>query len=247
MVAESQNDRVPKTNRQFSISLATGIGLLLALSSPLIQRILTPILRNSFEREIANILSLSIMWVIVLVVLSIAYFGEGLKLSDFGFRRYQKDRNTFIREFVYAALIGAALTLTIFPFSLLVRSWITGETPQATGDLSTLPSSLVFALMWITGSFTEEVLFRSYSIERLIAITGKPWLAGLITAFLFTIQHLGGWDWIHVLTIVLPGAIALTLIYVWRRSLMFNVIVHAMVNLQFLIAAIALLFIPLPN
>ena len=100
-----------------------------------------------------------------------------------------------------------------------------------------------FTLAWVTGSFTEEVLFRSYGIERLSMFVNKRWLAGLITASLFTVQHFYGWDWIHILTMVLPGAILLTVIYLWRRSLMINVVIHAMFNLPILITAMVLPFL----
>lgn len=241
MSTESPNDTAEQ--ERASVSIATIVGLILALSSPLIQGFLTTALRDSFERNIADMLGLSVMWVIMFIVLALAYFGDGIPLSEFGFRRYRKHRRFFIREFVYAVLIGAIILLTIFPLSVYVRELITGEPAQLTGDLNSLPHPIVFVFMWMTGSFTEEVLFRSYPIERITAVTGKAWLAGLITAFLFTVQHLGGWDWIHVLTIVLPGAIILTLVYLWRRSLFFNVLIHATVNSQFLIIAMVLPFL----
>jgi membrane protease YdiL (CAAX protease family) len=45
------------------------------------------------------------------------------------------------------------------------------------------------------------------------------------------------------LTIILPGAIVLTLSYLWRRSLMINVVIHAMFNLPILITAMVLPFL----
>jgi hypothetical protein len=43
----------------------------------------------------------------------------------------------------------------------------------------------------------------------------------------FTVLHLFGWDWIHVLIVVLPGGITLTLFFWWRRILALNVMIHA--------------------
>ncbi len=54
---------------------------------------------------------------------------------------------------------------------------------------------------------------------------------------LFVTQHLYSWDWIHVLTVVLPGGLALTFTYLWKRSLMVNVIIHGGINFPFLVAA----------
>jgi membrane protease YdiL (CAAX protease family) len=47
--------------------------------------------------------------------------------------------------------------------------------------------------------------------------------------------HLFGWDWIHVLTVVLPGGIMLTLFYLWRRNLALNVMIHAIMNAPLLL------------
>jgi len=88
---------------------------------------------------------------------------------------------------------------------------------------------------WITSAFTEEVLFRSYPIERLTRLTGNQWLAGLITVVAFTVLHLFGWDWIHVLTAVLPAGIMLTLFYLWRHNLALNVMIHAILNAPLLL------------
>lgn len=219
------------------------LGLVLALGSPTIQFALSQYLRTELSSNTADIIGLLIMWVIMFAVLGLAYFGEGIALSTFGLRRYGKDRRMFIREFVFASLLGIFLMFVLGALSAAVRTWISGEVPQVPDDLSSLPSAGFFALAWVTGSFTEEVLFRSYGIERLGMIVRNRWFAGLISALLFTVQHFFGWDWIHILTIVLPGAIVLTLIYLWRRSLMINVIIHAMFNLPILITAMALPFL----
>jgi len=52
---------------------------------------------------------------------------------------------------------------------------------------------------------------------------------------LFTLLHLLAWDWIHVVTLVLPAAVGLTGLYMWRRSLMFVVIVHSIINAPLLV------------
>ncbi|MAU01798.1 MAG: hypothetical protein CL608_32075 [Anaerolineaceae bacterium] len=66
-------------------------------------------------------------------------------------------------------------------------------------------------------------------------MTGRSWLAALITVLAFTLLHLFGWDWIHVVTAVLPSGIMLTLFYLWRRNLALNVIIHAVINAPLLL------------
>jgi membrane protease YdiL (CAAX protease family) len=111
----------------------------------------------------------------------------------------------------------------------LILVWrLTNQSPPVLNVTQILPTWVMIPA-WITGSFTEEVLFRSYSVERLTQIVGRRWQAGLITMVAFTPLHLLSWDWIHVLTAVLPGSIMLTLLYLWRQSLAFVVIVHAII------------------
>jgi membrane protease YdiL (CAAX protease family) len=111
----------------------------------------------------------------------------------------------------------------------LILVWrLTNQSPRLLNVTQILPAWVMIPA-WITGSFTEEVLFRSYSMERLTQIVGRRWRAGLITMVAFTLLHLLSWDRIHVLTAVLPGSIMLTLLYLWRQSLAFVVIVHAII------------------
>lgn len=121
-------------------------------------------------------------------------------------------------------MAAAASASVIILFSGFVREQITGDPPPAL-DLTRLLPAWVLLPAWFTGAFTEEVLFRSYPIERLVRMTGRPWLVGLVTVAVFTFLHSIDWDWIHVFTAVLPGGIMLTLFYLWRRNLVLNVIV----------------------
>jgi membrane protease YdiL (CAAX protease family) len=222
------------------LTLPTAIALTLALSAPLLQLGLVPTLKANLPDTAARLTSLLVFWVVMAVVLLIAAYWEHIPMGTFGFRRYSKGRSAFIRDFCYAALIGLGLLFLLLPLSTYARGWITGEEVQLPSELTVAVSPLVLLAGWATGSFVEEVLFRSYPIERLIVITGNRWLAGGLTLTLFVLQHLYSWDWIHVLTVVLPGGLALTLTYLWKRSLMVNVIIHAGINFPFLVAAVFL-------
>lgn len=52
-------------------------------------------------------------------------------------------------------------------------------------DVTNILPAQVLIPAWITSSFTEEVLFHSYPIERLTQLTGKRWLAALIAIVAF--------------------------------------------------------------
>lgn len=218
------------------------LGVLIALSAPLVQALLIPWLKRSFEFPMDRFVSLWVFWIAMALVLAIAYFGEKYPLATFGFKRSKKTLRARLFEWILTVLAAAVCASIIILFSGYVRGLLTGEPAPALTAVRMLPAWVLIPA-WITGSLTEEVLFRSYPIERLTQMTGKPWLASVVTMLAFTLLHLFGWDWIHVLTAVLPGCILLTLFYLWRRNLALNVLIHAIINAPLLLLPILAPFI----
>lgn len=210
------------------------LGVLIALSAPLVQALLIPWFKTTFPFPLDRFVSLWVFWIAVFLALGIAHFAEGYPLVTFGFQRSRKSLRTRLIEWILTALAAVVIATVIIFFSTYVRNSIT-HTPAPAIDLSRQLPVWVLVPAWITGAFTEEVLFRSYPIERLTHLTGRRWLASLITVLAFTALHLFGWDWIHVLTAVLPGGIMLTLFYLWRRNLALNVMIHAIINAPLLL------------
>jgi membrane protease YdiL (CAAX protease family) len=210
------------------------LGVLIALSTPLVQALLIPWFKRTFELPMDRFVSLWVFWIAMILVLGIAHFAEGYPLVAFGFRRTRKTLRARLIEWILTVLAAAVIASVIILFSGYVRGLVTDEPAPALNITRMLPAWVLIPA-WMTGSLTEEVLFRSYSIERLTRLTGRPWLAGLITMLAFTLLHLFGWDWNHVLTVVLPGSIMLTLFYLWRRNLALNVIAHAIMNAPLLL------------
>lgn len=227
--------RVSKEHPRTSPKPWVGIlGVCIALSAPVVQGLLIPWFGSTFPFPMDRFVSLWPFWIAMALALGIAHFVEGYPLARFGFQRTKKTLRARLIEWILAVL-GALITgVVIITFSQYIRELLTGKPAPAVNITASLPWWVLIPA-WVTGAFTEEVLFRSYPIERLADLTGQHWLASLITLLAFTFLHLFGWDWIHVLTAVLPGGIMLTLFYLWRRSLVFNVIVHAILNLPLLI------------
>ncbi|MDE2630905.1 MAG: CPBP family intramembrane metalloprotease, partial [Alphaproteobacteria bacterium] len=71
----------------------------------------------------------------------------------------------------------------------------------------------------------EETLFRGYGIERTAELTGSRWLAGAVTWVLFTLAHLSAWGWAQLI-VAGYGGLVLTVLYLWRRDLVSNMIAH---------------------
>jgi membrane protease YdiL (CAAX protease family) len=92
---------------------------------------------------------------------------------------------------------------------------------------------LVVLPMWfrvvvgLTGGIVEEVLYRGYAVERLAALTGRPWLAAAASVLVFTLAHVPAWGLGFALGADLPFAIVMTVFYLWRRDLLANILAHS--------------------
>lgn len=211
------------------------LGVAIALSTPLVQGLIFPWLKNTFLFPWDRFLSLWVFWIAVLVVLGLAHFAEGYPWATFGFQRSQKTLRTRLLEWILTALATLVVGSVVIFFSQYVRMLLTNEPrPNIVEQIKNFPAWVLIPA-WVTGAFTEEVLFRSYAIERLTDLTGNRWLASLIAVLAFSGLHLLGWDWIHVLTAVLPGGVLLTLFYLWRRNLALNVMIHGILNVPLLL------------
>jgi len=87
-----------------------------------------------------------------------------------------------------------------------------------------LPYWLRFLIVLRAG-VAEELFFRGYGIERLQELTGSKWVAAAITLAIFSLAHISYWG---VAQVVIAGSagLVLTLLYLWRRDLVTNMIAH---------------------
>ena len=87
--------------------------------------------------------------------------------------------------------------------------------------------SVLFLLM---ANGVEELVFRGYSFERMIAAIGH-WPAQIVTALIFAVYHvLHGWDWTSALIGTTIGSILFGLVFVRWNSLPAALGVHAAGN-----------------
>ena len=85
-------------------------------------------------------------------------------------------------------------------------------------------------LSLLYGNAVEELIFRGYSFERLIAGIGH-WRAQLVTALLFAAFHIAnGWPWHVALTGTTVGSLLFGLVFVRWRSVPAAAFVHASIN-----------------
>jgi membrane protease YdiL (CAAX protease family) len=88
-----------------------------------------------------------------------------------------------------------------------------------------------FSLLWLlAGNGVEELVFRGYGFERLIAAIGH-WRAQLLTALIFALFHIvNGWSWQVALAGTTIGSLLFGLVFVRWQSVPAAVGVHAAVN-----------------
>ena len=83
-------------------------------------------------------------------------------------------------------------------------------------------------LMSITAGVFEETAYRGYALERLTSILGNKWLAGAITVLCFAFAHIPSVG-LHIVPILIISSFV-TLLYLWRRDLVLNMVAHATVD-----------------
>jgi membrane protease YdiL (CAAX protease family) len=85
-------------------------------------------------------------------------------------------------------------------------------------------------LSLLYGNSVEELIFRGYSLERLMAGIGH-WQAQLVTALLFAVFHIAnGWPWQAALVGTTVGSLLFGLVFVRWRSVPLAAGVHVAAN-----------------
>lgn len=82
----------------------------------------------------------------------------------------------------------------------------------------------------------EEILFRGFTVTRLAMLTGRTWLAALITVVGFYLIHVPVWGWGFALGGLVSGA-AVMAFFVWRKDLLAMIIFHVSTDAIGLIVA----------
>lgn len=171
----------------------------------------------------------SIFWnaLAVLVLVAYMFLIERRPLASIGLKKPpQKDVEWAFYLFgIYMA--WQWIVLTFFP-------------PPADAGTETITSMSIGAVLALIASAAvfEEILYRGYPIERLSELTGRRWIAFLITVPLFMAPHVVffGPQWLWTQGV---GAIALFVLYAKTRNLPACMLLHLCINLPILIPTIA--------
>jgi len=200
------------------------IGLLIALGAPLLPctRLLAYLGNppNLTARLIGQLYYLAI----VAATLAVVVFGEKRPLSSVGLK------TPTASTFLWAIVAALVLMKSVAPAAMWLVSR-TGLPLFGSGLEKVLALPLWFRLLAIviTGGIFEETIYRGFAIERLSELTGSSWLGSLIALSAFAWMHYPLWGVGPVLTFYITGGF-LTLLYLWRRDLVLNILCHILVD-----------------
>ena len=210
-----------------SVRWTTVGGLCLALIAP----VLPPLVGSLFgwaEISTARLWwGVVVHWVIFAAMLAWVLLVERQTLSSIGVRalRWRALPLGLIAGTVILGVSGILIGMlhlksdTSFAEYLMSQPW---------------PTRLMLA---ITAGVFEETTYRGYALERLTSTLGSKWMAAAVTVLCFVFAHIPAVGLDHILPVLIVS-IFITLLYLWRRDLMLNMIAHATVD------AISLLVLP---
>lgn len=199
--------------------------MFLSLIVPLLYvQILYPaFIKPNFTEPLESTLGLSGMWFITFVLIIYLVFIEKEKPDSIGLRKIS------FRQFFTALGLGLLLSFLIPAFYFLTGSLFEQAAGKTTMEVSQkTPILVLFGIF--TASITEELLIRAYPLERMEKIFSNKWAGATISLIVFVLLHLQSWDLLHITGIVLPLGVALTIIYIRTRSLLFVIITHFVID-----------------
>lgn len=216
------------------LSSITLIGLGLSLLMPVVHiLVINPLfLKPGINEPLLILLNFGVLWGLALGVLLFTHKVEKRPLSSIGWQPLSL-KWTFI-----AIGIGVLLSLLVPVLTLLVTPLFPPTDTGTVTDVSSRFPWWILLLSVLTAGVTEEILFRGYPLERLLSGTNKTWLSAGISLIFFVAVHAAGWNLAHIVGVVLPLGAALTGLYLWRRNLLFVMIVHLVIDLPLVILSL---------
>lgn len=217
------------------ISFASIIGLALSLVGYLIVSVTLklPSLKNALSQNTTALLGFLLAWVLAGALIFVVIRGEHRSLASIGLKTIT------VKEGLLAIVLGILLSLSVPVLTLIASQIIPTSEQETIVSVTKSVPAIILLLGVLTAGITEEILYRGYPIERIIEITGNKWLAVAISMIAFVLPHIVGWNLTHVIGVVVPLGLILSGLYMWKRNLIFNMIIHILVDLPLVFMALA--------
>ena len=217
-------------------------GILLALAAPLITAFLDGYFKVWFDytgKVFAGVIS---FWAIAAAVMVIIRYTEVESWRDvwrrLGFRRIT------LRTSLIVLILSFVTLFVVNLFFVLLSTYVFDMDISFTRErLRVLPIPLVF-LLYLTGIFVEEILYRGYALQRIYNLTGNWTVAGLICGALFVGFHIPAYPPAHILGVIIPATLAITYLYIRLRNTSYTVMMHGVMNIVIVIAYVVLPLLP---
>jgi len=196
--------------------MAYTIGLIIVLGSEFILR---DVFLPRHARNIHIGITVLVEWLILLMLL-IFWIPkiEGNKLGSIGFGKFK-------RRYLWIGILTYLLLLIVWAGWSFILNAIGLEGLRSLQPMIKEHNFLILFSLFLTGTFLEEIFYRGYLIERLTSLTGKNWLAGLISWVAFTFVHLKFFGLGPTLDVGVLSA-GLVILYLKERSIWPCIVVH---------------------
>jgi uncharacterized protein len=131
----------------------------------------------------------SLLWILAAAVVAIVLFWEKQPLASLWLKPFRWES------------VGWALVLVVVHYAVFfpLGEWVrhaTGLSGFSTGMEQVMRFPFAFRLFAVIGAgVVEELLFRGFTVTRLIALTGRVWLAAALAVVDFSLLHVPGWGW----------------------------------------------------
>lgn len=159
-------------------------------------------------------------WVAVALLLAFVLGVERLPLLSVGVRKPRW------QDLLSSVGAGLLVTFVGLGLSLLTNASQQSANTQTAQIINTLSVAGKLHLIF-QNAIIEELFFRGFLIERVIALTRRPWIGGLVSFVLFVVSHFSGSGIVLTLAGLALPSLVMVLFYLWRRNLFLSMVVHA--------------------
>jgi len=212
----NKGELVGKVFEKLSPKWAYAIGITVILATEFLLRdVFLPDHPSNIDIGIAIIVE----WLILLALLTFWIPKvEGNRLGSIGF-------GGFKLRYLWMGVVTYLILMVVWIGSSFGLKAVGLEGLQSLQPMIREYSFGVLFGLFLTGTFLEEVFYRGYLMERLISLTGKRWLAGLISWIAFTFVHLKFFGLGPTLDTAVLSA-GLVILYLRERSIWPCIVVH---------------------